>query len=108
MIYIYKIIIHLVENPGLDILYSPRTKTTVKPKFCNQAAAWIRRARSSSFFHNGPKLYNSIPGHLRELEDIGQPSKSNVYRFKHRLNMLLKDILDVPGTLANSLCPTIL
>ena len=107
IIYIYKIVIQLIENPGLDIKYNFRTKIMVHPKSCNQAAAWIRRARSSSFFHQGPRLYNSIPASLRELEDINQPSTNNVDHFKKRLDIYLGNIPDEPGTLANSLCPLV-
>ena len=105
IIYIYKIIIHLIENPGLVIDYNPRTKLMVHPKTCNQAPAWIRRARSSSFFVQGPAMYNALPAHLRELEDIAHPSKSNVDSFKGRLDTHLSEIPDEPGTQANSLRP---
>ena len=98
-------LIHLVENSGFEIMSNPRTKTMVKPKCSNQAAAWIRKARCTSFFHQGPKLYNSIPAQLGELENFHQPAKNNVESFKHRLDEYLKDIPDDPGMTANSLCP---
>ena len=106
IIYIYKIIIHLIENPGLTINYNPRTKLMIHPKSCNQAPAWIKKARSSSFFAQGPKLFNALPSHLRELEDIADPAKSHVHSFKGRLDDHLRGIPDNPGTQANSLCPT--
>ena len=105
IIYIYKIVIHLVTNPGFEIVYNPRTKITVKPKYNNQSSNWVKKARRSSFFVQGPRLYNSIPNYLREIEDIATPSKANVDCFKRSLDTYLTGILDVPGTLANSLCP---
>ena len=105
IIYIYKIVIHLVTNPGFEIVYNPRTKITVKPKYNNQSSNWVKKARRSSFFVQGPRLYNSIPNYLRELEDTATPSKANVDCFKRSLDIYLTGILDVPGTLANSICP---
>jgi len=105
IIYVYKIVIQLIENPGLVITYNPRTKIMVQPKSCNQAAAWVRKARSSSFFHQGPRLYNALPATLKELEDINEPSSKHVDKFKMKLDTYLESIRDEPGTISNSLCP---
>ena len=74
--YTYKIVIGLVINPDLTITYDPRRKIRVEPKILSMRSPnWIRKARLTSFFFKAPKLYNSLPSHLRELEDISTPSK---------------------------------
>lgn len=107
IVYLYKITIQLVPNPGLQIHYDPRRKTTVEPKSVISATipAWIRNARNNSFFSIGPKLYNGLPAHLRELESIRQPSKLHVDAFKRKLDRHLQSIPDIPGSIHNSLIP---
>ena len=76
ILYVYKVIIGLVINPGLTIEYDPRRKIRVTPKTAaRNVTGWIRVARDSSFFCQGPKLFNSLPHQLRELENIAVPSK---------------------------------
>ena len=50
---VYKIIIGLVTNTGLDIEYNPRTKINVKPKLKNQAPAWIKKSQNIRFLLPG-------------------------------------------------------
>ena len=102
IMYIYKTIIHLVDNPGIQISYNTRTKIKVTPKCSNTAPAWVRKARTSSLFFQGPLLYNAIPAELRELEDIPHPTKENVENFKRKLDKWLASVPDIPGTLTNS------
>ena len=105
ILYIYKIVINLTPNPGLTISYDPRRKTTVSPKIILRptTAAWIRNAMNQSFLCVGPKLYNSLPACLREIEDIGTPTKKHLNAFKLRLGNFLKTKEDVPGCHNNSL-----
>ena len=98
----YKIVIHLVPNPGFEIDYT-RDKLKIKTKFKQTAHETIKTIRFNSFFAIGPKLYNSIPTALRELEDIHIPEKKHVETFKKKLDAYLTDIPDIPGTQANSL-----
>ena len=76
----------------MEISYNPRTKINVKPKSYNQAPAWIKKARTSSFFCEGPRFNNSMTAGL------------HVEIFERQVDSYLKDIPDIPGTLANSLC----
>ena len=109
IIYVYKIVNKLTPNPGFDIDYNPRLKLEVTPKLVLQRgnANWSKKARNSSFFVTGPRLYNSIPGDLRELEDNIVPSKSMINSFKRKLDKHLSTIPDLPGTSRNSLLPNL-
>jgi len=51
----------------------------------------------------GPRLYNKLPSHLRELENIANLSKKNVESYKAKLDEYLQTIFDIPGTSQNSL-----
>ena len=106
ILYVYKIIIQHVPNPGLEINYNPRTKIRVTPKqnISRTSPAWIKSLRNNSFFVMGPQLYNSIPAALRELEDDSDKSgKEKVNNFKQKLDEYLRTIPDDPGTTQNSL-----
>ena len=104
ILYIYKIIIGLIDNPGLEIQYNARTKVNIKPKMSpTTAPTWTKRVRNSSFFVQGPRLYNKLPQHLRELENITTPTKKNVDDFKSKLDKHLQTLPDIPGTSRNSL-----
>ena len=103
IIYIYKIIISIVPNPGIHIEYNPRTKYHVQPKSNLKAPTWARSIRANCFFSTGPSLYNKLPRQLREIEAINIPNKNHVEAFKRKLDKLLQNIPDIPGTLENSL-----
>ena len=104
ILYIYKIIIGLVHNPGFEVQFQERFNSYYIPPIRQpHAPRWVCRARESSFFFVGPRLYNSLPTHLRLLEDEPHPSQKQVNAFKKRLDKYLTDIPDVPGTRANSL-----
>ena len=51
----------------------------------------------------GPRLYNSIPPALRELDDNPQPGAKEVNDFKIDLDKYLNTLPDDPGKQANSL-----
>ena len=102
--YTYKIVIGLVVNPGLAITYDLRRKIRVGPKPVSMRSPnWIRKARHSSFFFKASKLYNCIPLHLWESEDINIPTKNHVNSFKKKLEDYLSTTPDVPGTQMNSI-----
>ena len=105
IIYIYKIIIQLVPNQGLEIHYKPRTKVkvTLKQNISRAPLAWVRSLRNGSFFVIGPQLYNSIPATLRELEKYDEGEEQKVQNFKNKLDEYLGTIPDTPGTPQNSL-----
>ena len=103
IIYIYKIKINLVPNPGLQFEYNPRTKTQVIPIQSRTGPSWVKKARSASFFYQAPRLFNSLPINLRELEDIGEPNSGHIDAFKRKLDLHLKTIPDIPGNSSNSI-----
>ena len=51
----------------------------------------------------GPRLYNSLPAKLRELDDNPNPEAKDVNDFKKDLDAYLTLLRDEPGTHANSL-----
>ena len=56
-----------------------------------------------TFFCTGPRLFNSLPPEIRELDDVVHPDKSHAETFKEELDKYLATIPDIPGTQANSL-----
>ena len=84
IIYIYKIVIQLVPNRGLEIHHNPRTKIKVSSKqsISSASPAWVKSLTNGSFFVIGPQLYNSIPATLRELENEDEGEKQKVENFK--------------------------
>ena len=105
IIYIYKIVIQLAPNPGLEIHHNPRTKIKVSSKqnINSASPAWVKSLRNGSFFVIGPQLYNSIPATLRELENEDEGEKQKVENFKQKQDDYLRTIPDAPGTSQNSL-----
>ena len=106
ILYIFKIIIGLVPNPGLqwnDNNYNSRRGIRIPPKYPVSNVTWVKRARASSFFFVGPTLYNLLPRHLRELVPDPNPTKKTVLKFKTKLDKFLANFRDNPGTSANSL-----
>ena len=105
IIYIYKKIIGLVPNPGLQYTENIRTGIVIKPKHDKHAARGTARIRNTSFFVKGPLMYNHLPSILRQREYVTVPTKAQVEKFKKKLDSHLETIPDLPGTLANSLIP---
>ena len=104
IIYIFKIINKMVPNPGLRFQYEPRRKWWVHPKYATHPTeSWKMKARNTSFFVTAPRLYNSLPPQLRELEDANLVTKVHVEAFKRRLPMYLSKFPDEPGDTQNSL-----
>ena len=106
IIYVYKIIIGMVPNPGInwtDSNYQPRHGIRIPPKYPISRITWIKKARASSFFFQGPLLYNLLPRHLRELDQGTAPTKQCVNTFKNKLDKHLQNYRDNPGTQQNAL-----
>ena len=61
ILYMYKIIIGMVPDPGIVKRFNPRTKLRAEPKVNNRAAAWVQKIRRASFLVTGPKLFNILP-----------------------------------------------
>ena len=49
----------MIPNPGLDILYFPRSKVQVEPKYERKTPTWVINIRSRSFYYITPKLFKS-------------------------------------------------
>ena len=98
IITMHKFVLDPTSIPPLSPpLYNPRTKTRLTPILPpKEAPLWVRQARESSIFCIGPKLYNSLPPHLRELH-------LSISQFKTALDKFLTTIPDCPGTSQNSL-----
>ena len=97
IIHIYKIIIGLCPNPGFDITYSDRNKIIVKPKRTVPCKSqWAKSMRESSFFCEGPRLYNLLEEPLREHQYIDNPNNGHVVEFKGELDKFLRRIPDQP------------
>ena len=97
ILHIYKILIGLCPNPGFDITYTDRNKVIVKPKRTVPCKSqWAQRMRESSFFCEGPRLYNLLEEPLREHQFIDEPDKGHVVEFKERLGKFLGRIPDQP------------
>ena len=94
IIYVYKIVIGLVPNPGLEWTHNERTKIKVKPSHCHSAPAWVKTIRDRSFYFRGPRLYNTLPTSMRELGDMKTPTKKHVEQFKVKLDEYLSKTVD--------------
>ena len=96
IIYMHKIKLGLVPNPGFKHDYRRCQKFKFEPKY-------DRKNGRFTFFVVGPRLYNSIPAELRELEDAIHPDASHVADFKGKLDKYLWTLPANPGTQKNSL-----
>jgi len=107
IIYMYKVLIGLVPNPGFDCYPDNRTQWKIRSKMIpatSRVPTWIKNARNSSLFVTGPVMFNSLPYQLREKEANTQiPLKLQLSNFKNALDKYLSNIPDVPGTTRNSL-----
>ena len=105
ILYMYKVIIGKIPNPDLTIEANMRTGLNIKPKQClkQTVPTKIRNMRNDSVFSTAPRLFNTLPPHLRSLVWLLPPTKESVDTFKRELDKYLRTIPDRPGTKANSL-----
>ena len=96
VLYLYKMIIGAVPNPGFNVTYYPRNKLRVTPKV-SRKQGWIHTIRNSSFAVIGPKLFNSLPRQLRKLPDGTKTNVQNIGAFKIAVDKYLEGIPDIPG-----------
>ena len=97
ILYMEKIKLGLVPNPGFHSTYNRCHKYKFTPKL-------NRKNGRYTFFVTGPKLYNSLPSSLRELDDVVQPGLKEFNAFKKKLDEHLDTIRDDPeATQDNSL-----
>ena len=94
IIYMFKILNHLVPNPGVSFRRSERQgKTATVPLYPTSLSYDLRRLRFKSFNFVGPKLFNVLPKDLREFSSDGS---NIVLAFKNKLDQFLSTIPDQP------------
>ena len=101
IMYMYNI--HLGLVPGIGFLSSGniRTGTTYHPKTNKEATKPAQTLRHSSFFVQGPALYNKLPADLRAPVNQSLPledKKKMKEEFKKRVDKWLELIPDEPYT----------
>ena len=98
IVYVWKILEKLVPNITTECIRStlkPRMgRLCIVPTINRNARARVKTLKSSNFVINGPKLFNCLPSHLRNLTNCGlELFKSELDRFLE----LLPDEPLVPG-----------
>ena len=96
ILYLYKIMIGLCPNPGLDRIPMNR-RTTVVPKRSRKTEERIKNARHDSFFSRAPQIFNTLPEHLRNVVLPAVPTKQHVLDYKIELDKYLWRIPDQPS-----------
>ena len=81
IIYLFKVIIELVPNPGFIYTYNDRTLLKIVPKPINKGPSWVRKARASSIFYQGPLHFNKLPASLRTFDNVSTPNSKNIDAF---------------------------
>ena len=97
VLYLYKVIIGLVPNPGFErIPYNERTGLKFEVKRTRGAAKWVQDLRNASFFSVAPTIFNQLPLEFRNVTIPELPSKSDVEKYKERLDKYLWNVPDQP------------
>ena len=106
-IYTWKILEGLVPNiaSGEAALvakwHSRRGRECVVPKVSTNASCKIQNIRRASFAINGPRIFNSLPQHIRDTTDCDTKT------FKSKLDLFLTKVPDqplIPGYTAYRQC----
>ncbi len=100
ILYLYNIHLQLVPDLGFLSDYHPRTGTKYFAKYKHQATADVKAIRYSSFFSQGPALFNLLPANMRAPATPANPEEAKKLkdRFKIRLDKWLGLIPDQPTT----------
>ena len=94
---------NLSSTPITEVVNPRRGRSCVVPKVPMYAPSRLQNIRESSFAVRGPQLFNSLPGHLRDMRDCA------LAEFKSALDSFLKTIPDeprLPGLTAESRLPS--
>ena len=106
----HKIMLGMYPNPGFeptDIAFDDRFESIlIRPKHNPKAELWVQRLRYASFFDKGPKLYQAVLPKLGGIQNLVEPTKKNVDKFKEKLDDLLETIPDEPGEQGSRNAPT--
>ena len=88
--YTWKILIGLVDNPGIEFQYSERRGTMAKLPELHQSS----KLREASFMIRGPKIFNALPKNIRDF----RPTEGNETQwkngFKKQLDLFLATVPD--------------
>ena len=101
IMYMYKIHIGMVPDLGLVSDHNNRTGTKYFAKHNRCAPEDVKNIRNSSFFSQGPRLFNLLPMNLRTPpKNPSTPEEATKLknRFKSRLDKWLELIPDEPTT----------
>ena len=89
VLYMWKIIRGLVPNPGITTRWNPRTGMHINLPIVG-GSCHIQKLRRESVLYRGPRLFDSLPSALRQMEDV------NLLGFKRKLDNWLANVLDQP------------
>lgn len=91
LIYTWKILEEKVPNIGLKYSICPRKGRLCKiPALNRKSPCYVKSLREASFAVRGPRTFNSLPQHLRNLTGCGPLS------FKRQLDRFLSNVPDEP------------
>ena len=94
IIYMYKILIENVPNPGISWIENDRTGVKAKvPKRDNKLPTHVKNLRENYFTSTGPKLFNAMPLEVRNFNSEGN---NKILAFKNNLDKYLSFIPDQP------------
>ena len=96
IVYMNKMKLGLAPNAGFESDVGIDNKYIFKPRYD------LTNGRST-FFCIGPKLFNSMPPQLRELDDANVTAEKHAVTFKTNLDKHLQTLPDNPGLQTNSL-----
>ena len=93
ILYVWKILEGKVPNCGLNVNQCERKgRLCVIPGLVKTSKKSVQTLREDSFQVNGPRLFNSIPAHIRGM------TRCNIHDFKFKLDKFLETVPDEPRT----------
>ena len=100
LIYMYKIFIGLAPDLGFLSDYTARGGSKYFAKYCHHASNKVKSLRFSSFFTQGPLLFNLLPVNLRMPKQTATRKEQDKQMkwFKKRVDKWLELIPDEPNT----------
>lgn len=92
VLYIWKILQGISPNPGIQQQVNPRTGTHLRlPAIAMTSPCWVKTLRRNSFVYKGSRVFNSLPKHLREIDQ-----KMSLISYKSKLDKFLQTLPDQP------------
>ena len=96
IIYMYKIHMNIVPNPGVQFKTNERTGVKAElPLIKANTPAYMKNMRMNSFGYLGPRLFNVLPVYLRNFEPT-TATTNIIFAFKKQLDNFLAKIPDEP------------